>query len=96
MLKIYGENIMNLINEICTVVLLIIVIHIILVWIENIIDKNKKNDATEYINKVKNILVVVLGIFILSSLIDIYNILMKDTGSYFFNTLLNINLAINT
>ena len=51
---------MNLINEICTVVLLIIVIHIIFIWIENIIDKNKKNNTTDDINKidkVKNVLV---------------------------------------
>ena len=76
---------MNLINEICTVVLLIIVIHIIFIWIENIIDKNKKNNTTDDINKidkVKNVLVLILGLLIFSSLIDIYNVLMKDTNSY--------------
>lgn len=76
---------MNLINEICTVVLLIIVIHIIFIWIENIIDKNKKNNTTDDINKIdkiKNVLVLILGLLIFSSLIDIYNVLMKDTNSY--------------
>ena len=76
---------MSLINEICTVVLLIIVIHIIFIWIENIIDKNKKNNTTDDINKidkVKNVLVLILGLLIFSSLIDIYNVLMKDTNSY--------------
>ena len=56
---------MNLINEICTVVILIIVIHIIFIWIEN---KIYKDIALEKINKIKNILVLVIGILLFSNL----------------------------
>ena len=70
---------MNLINEICTVVILIIVIHIIFIWIEN---KIYKDIALEKINKIKNILVLVIGILLFSNLLDIYNILIKDTNAY--------------
>lgn len=70
---------MNLINEICTVVILMIVIHIIFIWIENKIYKNYMLDK---INKVKNMLVLVIGILLFSNLLDIYNVLIKDTNSY--------------
>lgn len=81
---------MNLINEIITVTLLLVVINIMFIIIKNnvekkvekIEDEEKKSKTIEKINKIKNILILVLGIVCFATLIDIYNILIKDTNSY--------------
>ena len=80
---------MNLINEIATVFLLLIVINIMFVIIKNNIDRKiekydeeNKSIFVEKINKIKNIFILILGIISFATLIDIYNIMIKDTNSY--------------
>lgn len=77
---------MNLVNEIITVSLLLIVINIIFWMISNNISKKVKEkdnkDLESKINKIKNIFILIFGILVFATLLDLYNIIIKNTNSY--------------
>ncbi len=78
---------MNLINEIITVSILIIIIYIMFYIISDFIRKKLNKSSKENIDKskiknIKNICILIIGIVAFATIIDIYNIIVKNENAY--------------
>lgn len=85
---------MNLINEIITVSLLLIVFNIMFYIVSDFLNKkinknckeklevNNKSEIENKIKTVKNIFILVIGIITFATIIDVYNIIIKNENAY--------------